>query len=282
MIKRCPLCSAPGLTPFLKLNSFVFGRSSQLVKCPECKCLITTPIPRISPDYYQNSSRPSISFKNSYKIYKDILRFLLKVIDSQGAKSLKVLDIGSGDGSLIYHLKLFLPHLEIYTVEPSNKYATSLCSITGNLNFSSLSDLYTFDSSLKFDVIIFSSVLEHLEDPSKTVKQSLQFLTSKGSVFISQVDYSALFPTLFPQLWYGWQPQEHYYHFSLSTFQYLLPSLGLELIEVEHTRLYQPLISNSRSLPRLLFQPIVFLLASLSSFLGRGDVVNIHAKKKYL
>jgi SAM-dependent methyltransferase len=101
-------------------------------------------------------------------------------------RGLNVLDVGCGSGVHGAELKRIHGH-RIVGVDLSE---SSIQKAKGRLAEAYVADvtkpeLYSFFGSRKFDVIVFSDILEHLDDPSDVLTRHYALLTPGGKVLIS-------------------------------------------------------------------------------------------------
>lgn len=114
--------------------------------------------------------------KNRAKRVLDFLKEQHKNIEAK-----RVLDIGSGTCVFLYELK----KANLYTacIDPDAQ------SVNHALNYvkvdeAHLGSLKDFKSTKKYDLISFNKVLEHLKDPIKNIKSSLEYLSEDGVLYI--------------------------------------------------------------------------------------------------
>jgi len=121
--------------------------------------------------------------------YAKRLRFVRDTINASfdKSKSVKVLDVGCGNGS-----QLAIPladdrRLQINGIDPdaaSIEHGKRLAHLTANLNFicASIEDLPARD---RFDVIILSEVLEHLDRPAEMLRNAKGLLHNNGVLIVT-------------------------------------------------------------------------------------------------
>lgn len=158
---------------------------------------------------YANSM---ISFIN--KVYKKPLN------------GIKVLDIGCGTGYLLYKLKKL--GCEVYGIEPGQQARIGI----DKYNIPIVIDFFPTDKiTHKFDLIISTLVLEHINKPEKFIENIKNFLNDSGSVIIGVPDEepyiaSGDISTLF---------HEHWNYFTKNSLYNFLNGNNASNIEIENS-----------------------------------------------
>lgn len=104
--------------------------------------------------------------------HQSVLCGLLKVALSTEKKQLNVLDFGGSLGTLYFAVKEFLNPVQLnWNIIEQSHYVEY-----GRKNIKDINFYYTFDECIKkdlIDVIIFSSVLQYVEEPYITLEKAL-------------------------------------------------------------------------------------------------------------
>ena len=87
---------------------------------------------------------------------------------------------------------------------------------------------------------------------------------------ISQAAYDGLLPKVFPWGWYGWQPQEHFWHFNKRSLQRMTSRAGLEVQRSIRNNLHHPWFKKG-SILELVGRNIAALIARVGLAINRGD-----------
>lgn len=125
-----------------------------------------------------------------------------------------------------------------------------------------------------YNVIVLSSVLEHVENPINLLMDCKELLAKNGVILISQASYDGLLPRLFPWGWYGWQPQEHYWHFTSKSFSMLVNNSGFNVIKIKRKSLHHPWFSSG-PLKILVGRNLAAVLARIGNLIGMPDSFDI-------
>lgn len=140
-------------------------------------------------------------------------------INTVRKNTFKILDVGCGNGKLLYNLKR-IGFIDIYGCDYSTLSKEKSQSMRAyrsiNLNTESLRDIYDKRS---FDLVCCTEVLEHLFDPEKTLVELIDLTKKDAYLFIY---YSSIRPQYFsknkifiwkrcPQSIYSWNSYKIFY-----------------------------------------------------------------------
>jgi SAM-dependent methyltransferase len=85
-----------------------------------------------------------------------------------------------------------------------------------------------------FDLIFLFQVLEHLEDPVKTIQQLSSFLKPNGKLIIGVPNFSSWQAKVGREKWFHLDVPRHLVHYSLSTLKILLKQCDMEIENVSY------------------------------------------------
>ncbi len=141
-----------------------------------------------------------------------------------------VIDIGSGDGSVLYWLdkKGFCDHIKSVEISESGIAAIQ------SKGLKSIKEIKLFDgyeipySTDEFDLALCSHVIEHVEYPRRLIREIMR--VSKYQIFEIPIDFSKYVDTQVEHfLSYG-----HINIYAPQTFRFLLKSEGLEVLSFKN------------------------------------------------
>ena len=273
----CIVCGAKDKWKKLtRLPAIIFGASAEIHRCTDCGCARTLPAPTTDQEYYEDNVRYNDLFTNKYESYNASANELLSELDGVlEFNGKKLLDIASGGGYLVEAAskKGFLA----VGIE-SNQQMVAWCRKNG-INISQ-GDAFEFlkSSNEKYDVIVLSAIIEHIEDPQHLIKACGDALKPEGMLLISQAIYNGLLPRLFPWGWYGWQPKEHFWHFTAASLDKFFIRLGYEIIKSNRYSLIHPWVFRG-GLKEIVGRNVAALLARISHYVGMEDGYNIILKR---
>lgn len=270
--KNCPVCGCSAWQYHASLPRIIFSRDYSILKCKTCGLGATDPQPTGGSEFYEENEKYSNLFDEDSRKYRKFAKELLSILDDQieqvGGK--RLLDIGCGGG---------------YLVEEAAKKGFSAEGIEANIEVAERGrkrglDIYTEDveifsaSENKYDVIVLSAILEHVKDPVKLLNESLEMLDKSGLLIISQADYDGLLPKVFPWGWYGWQPEEHFWHFNKKSLLYLADVCGVELRKMRNTSLYHKWYFSG-DVKTIAGRNLATLIARFGGLLKQGDSIEV-------
>ena len=202
--------------------------------CPSCGFLSTFPLPESTSleKYYSRRFEDSNyllalqHMKYYIGVYKGFVENLKHRLHSYGLSlhGLKILDIGCFTGELIGLLKekgadVYGVELQEKAVEIANKKLPGRIFKTDifNNNF----------PQMKFDVVTLIGVIEHVIDPIKLLRRSVEILNPGGILMLQTPDSNSFVAKLLGKYWPPYAPVEHIHLFSRKSLEKELYELGL-------------------------------------------------------
>ena len=134
----------------------------------------------------------------------------------------RILDFGCGTGAFIEHLDQ--RKYQAHGVEPSR---------AARENAAKHLSIYTSIKETKgdFQLISLWHVLEHLPDPSGTLSQLDQKLSSNGHLLLALPNFNSWDAKHYGPLWAAWDVPRHLWHFSPEGVVSLMSTLDYELVQ---------------------------------------------------
>ena len=198
---NCRICNYDISTSTIFIvKEMMFGTKEEFeyYQCENCKALQIKSVPDNISKYYENyytENQNYIKINNFKKILWGIrsnlaLTKLYPIIKSISYNSVlhwahlsrinknsNILDVGCGSGDVLYE---FNKHgfKNLYGIDPNLVFKDSQHFKLEE------SDLMSYNSSLKFDLIMFNHSFEHIFEHHDTLQKTLELLTAEGCIMI--------------------------------------------------------------------------------------------------
>lgn len=140
------------------------------------------------------------------------IKLILKspILEKQ-QEDFRILDVGCGDGSFFRFLKaraainnINLKKVKYVGFDSDPRYKRKVENIAGRFVLGDATDLSALDKEKKFDVIIASDIIEHIDDTDKFITELKTKLKPKGLLYLTTPNLSAWHCRL--MLLLGFQP----------------------------------------------------------------------------
>ncbi len=210
----CLCCGSASWETYARLPKLIFGKRAMISRCQSCGFGRTVPEPETLVDYYANNDDFVTQLQERCDDYRSFAKSLLADLPFSTGNGKRLLDVGCGGGFLLEEAQKLGFHA--YGVD-ANATMVRWCHARA-LNVV-LGDVSRLQCDLRFHVVVVSAVLEHLRDPAGLLLAVSRILEKGGLVLVSQASFDGLLPYIAPWGWYGWQPKEHFWHFTPSSFQ---------------------------------------------------------------
>lgn len=254
------------------LPSFLFNISAKIVKCSVCGFAKTIPTPEVEDAFYEDNIRYEDLFIKDADLYRGFARKLLSTLDGLiEPDGKRLLDVASGGGFVVevaQELGFTAQGLD------ANARVVKWCQKRGlNVRNDDVTKLSNVGEDL-YDVIILSAIIEHLPNPEDLILSCKSLLKPGGVILVHQAIYDGLLPRFFPWGWYGWQPKEHFWHFTPNSLQKLFEHLGLRVIYTVRDSCYHPWFIKG-SIKELVGRNIAACIARVGEKCNQGDSFNL-------
>jgi len=237
---KCPFCNYSIIKYFnlnwrniLKKPSFENNRQN-IFYCKKCTNAWTIPKPG-NIDYYSNDFHENLNIQSIDDLprqWRKAIKMQVNIISNNVNNNAKIVEIGCGKGLLLNELKN-VP-FDVTGIEISKsacKYLKTKGVNVYNAEFPS------FEIDNKYDLVIASHVLEHVENTDEFIKKVKEILKIDGYVLFIQTNWKGLMPRLKRGSWYGWVMEQHYWHFTTMGMINYLEKYNFELKKLEYTSL---------------------------------------------
>lgn len=205
-------------------------KTYDFLKCEECKLIFHT---------HRSTAQELEVHYNNYGMYSDQQYFQkelkrrqysyqklgCQLIEKLGKNDLKVLEIGSANGILLYWLRELFG-FEVYGIELdpiSSQYAKKLIGedrvFVGHTHQAPFLDE-------SFDLVIMDQVIEHLAEPFVVLEEAKRALKPGGAIYISTPNFGGISFKFLKSKWKNTSPNDHISMFSVESLQYYLTKSG--------------------------------------------------------
>ena len=249
------------------LAKFLFGMHAKILKCSVCGLGKTIPQPsQAGEECYEDNERYVKHFSERTELHRsraeDLLDKLGSVIEPSGKR---LLDVGSGGGFLVEAAQR-----RGFTAKgmEANAKMVEWCLEKGLDVIKG--DVMNLDPNLAYDVVVLSHILEHNPKPDALLAACKKILNPDGVIIVQQAIYDGLLPFVFPWGWYGWQPKEHFWHFTVGSLGQLINRSGLQQVRAIKDSLHHPWFLKG-SVKELVGRNIAALIARIGVSIGLGD-----------
>lgn len=242
--------------------------SFSIIRCLNCDLLRTFPVPKKT-----TATSEDINLRlENYELWSSFAQYLIDFVKKhQKRKRINFLDIGSNIGILV---KLAEENgwqgtgidLDKKAVDAGRRH------LGINLHHTSLENAHF--GSQEFDVVVLSHTLEHIQQPKRLIKDMRRILKREGVLVIQLPNIEGLpvnLQKIRREVWYGYWPTQHIWHFTKKTIRRLLEDEGFRILEL-HARkpMHYEKTGSLWDIPR-------DLILKLSGFLNMADQITLAA-----
>ena len=236
-----------------------------IYKCLNCG-LLKTKRPKDKKFDYPDRSK---YYEKNKALFKELLGPVVCQIRKFKQKG-RVLDVGCSSGILLELLKQ--QNFDVFGIEPEkgaykiaqNKFPTRIFKGT-------LKD-FIASNRLKFDIIIYNHVFEHVQDPIFELKLIKKVLKKQGILVLGLPNTSNVIFYLRNKYWESLMPGEHIWHFSKKQITNLLKKSKFLIVN--------SLFSDDKRLDYPLVKRIYFKFLSLiNKILDTGEAMLLICKQ---
>ena len=199
-----------------------------LYKCKLCSLVFSEHIGVKFEDNYK--AVVDFDYLNQSKFKKTSFTLFLEKIKNHLNKNCTVLEIGAYYGVLG---KLIQPLVKEYTGLELSKHASDYSKNNSNLNIINQSIEEYSKNNKKYDIIIMTDVIEHLDKPFELLSLIEKSLNKNGKLILSTFNFDSLFSKIMGKN-YPWIIPMHKYYFSNTTLKKALTESKLELFDIQN------------------------------------------------
>jgi len=236
----CKVCEGKNITlrydGVKDINFNMTDRKFNWFKCKNCGSLQIYSVDTFKEDlskYYENYDPHTHELKLVSKFSISPISLVINKIKSLKDinSNFSVLDVGCGDGNLLFNLRNSFPNSSLYgidfNVESTKK---KLKSFNINLIEGSLADI---GFNEKFDFICNSQLLEHLENPSDLINLISSNLKKNGIAFLDVPNAESRSFKIFGRNWVHLDTPRHRILYTPTSLTSILIKNRFNVIEVK-------------------------------------------------
>ena len=227
---KCVSCGSTSFKELFRARQYVISDEMKytLVRCNKCRLVFLNPQPtqeelkRFYPSEFFCSTEDKVrtampSFMMLDKV-KETMRF---------KKKGTLLDIGCGRGVFLQRMQ----HLgwEVHGLDFSPVACQSTSEKIGKDNIFE-GDLLSINlPQRRYDVITLWHVIEHVNDPVKTLRKIHTLLKDNGLLIIYCPNFNSWLQLIFKEKWYPLSIPHHLFHFTRRTLYHILQITGYSI-----------------------------------------------------
>lgn len=177
---------------------------------------------------YKSINRKNIFF---YLLKKILLNRKIKKISLMLPKNASLLEIGCGSGDLLNYLKKVRPDLELYGLD--------IVELPIKKNFSFIKGQFeNIKIDKKFNLIIFSNLIEHTVNPKLFLQKCHKNLIEKGHIIGETPSTNSIDRGIFGKFWGGYHYPRHTFLFNKKNLQILMRKCNFVDININGSYAY--------------------------------------------
>jgi len=236
----CDLCGSKAYVCVFEKLGF------NVVRCSECGLVYVNPRPKYSETkskYNAGELSPIEYYAGTERADKRTFKERLRIA-SRYCKTGSMLDVGCNVGTL---LEVGKENGWDGLGVDVNQDAVKVCLKKGLR--AKFMDIELFKTKERFELIVMSDLIEHVNSPTKTLSLCRKLLNKDGCLMISTPDYGSLLSKSMGARWFHIKPDEHIYYFDKATIRVLLKKAGFRVVYLKHNQRYRDLNSIVKYLP---------------------------------
>ena len=266
--EMCPLCHeaiSRGVQP-------VKGGTIHIGICKSCMLGLTLPKASVTNPEYSGAPKYAQSYASQEEKFRSYFRTFMAWIGnfiSQG----RLLDVGCSTGLLVDQASQMGFEAEGIDLDVN--------AIDCGRRDGRRVKLGALEKAAEpsYDILTLSHTLEHVPEPLCFLEVCAGHLNTGGYLAVAVPCFAGLYPRIYGAKWYGWLPDQHYFHYSAKALGRLFSRTGLQPVGFQQNSMdHRPPIGNMRrsKIPQAL---ISWGVAGFSGLIGKGDQLYALARK---
>ena len=234
----CPICESHETDPYLeRARDLEYGTGGEHFyrRCRGCSLVIMDPIPPFSElitFYPQDYHAYRESDRGLSRILKGLYnRMRAKQFSDRIGRTGHILEIGAADGEFLDHLRA-VGDWKFSGVELDGEMVRRAREKGLDVRHCTLEQAEFPEGA--FDLVVMSHLIEHVQDPVETMRETARVLKPGGVVVGETPNLASWDRAIFGRYWGGYHVPRHTYLFSDQTLEALLRKSGFEAIRLRH------------------------------------------------
>jgi hypothetical protein len=244
----CEYCDSSNL----KIKSFIGG---DIYICQECSLGFNS-IEAVFD--YENESDFVIDKKMLFEwnlFAQRDANLIINLIQQEKNENINILEIGSGFALASNYIEASLDVDNYYHME-KNKNLISFQIKNGKNTISEFNDI---TRPQDIDFIVLNHVLEHIIGSHCFLSELMENFPS-STIILLQTNHMGFIPKYLSSLWYGWQLNQHYYHFTPSVFKKMEILGEININDILYYKLSQSLSFSIKGLVKAFLKIVNFFI----------------------
>jgi 2-polyprenyl-3-methyl-5-hydroxy-6-metoxy-1,4-benzoquinol methylase len=238
----CPICRQSHTEPWAVAYDVEYRTSEdgfQYWRCLPCGVLFLDPPPitklaEIYPsNYYAYSGgKQSLVHRVKDRLDASLFRRLLRQLPG---RTLRVLDIGGGDGWLLGIIRSLDGRVTLTQVVDIDPGAEERARLEGHEYFCGRAE--DFQTDVRFDLILMLNIIEHVADPAAVLSRARELLAPTGLILLKTPNANSLDARLFRNRnWGGYHCPRHWVIFEGETLTRVASEAHLDVRRLTYTQ----------------------------------------------
>lgn len=280
----CTICGgAPGRL-LVRSTDRPSGQRFEVRECECCAAAFTAPRPADVAPYYEegyyafHSVRLTALERTRLAM---IVRCAYRPIARRPAG--RMLDVGCGAGRLAGAFRRL--GWEVAGIEPSVSGADAARATGMEVHTGTLDDVLPWSDD-SFDAVIFNHALEHVHDPTATLRRASALASPGALIGVTVPNFASWQRTLFGANWFQLDVPRHLTHFTHQSLAATAHRAGLHVVKLSSSSMLAGLVGSTMRVTGLALPPRLVRIAGLASYpllaasdpLVGGDCLNLVAR----
>ncbi|MFT3827360.1 MAG: class I SAM-dependent methyltransferase [Chitinophagaceae bacterium] len=238
---QCPVCNTQAYWWCRQTDCeyFTTDENFNYYKCSNCHLLFIDepPVSQLAviyPSHYYSFATPGKNLVFKIKEHLD-KRLFKKILKNIPGNNLTVLDIGGGSGWLLNTVRELDTRITSTAVVDLDSQAAVTAMANGHQYYQSR--IETFNTDIKFDLVIMLNLIEHVASPQQVLEKIRSFLSDTGCIVIKTPNCESWDARLFRKgYWGGLHCPRHWNIFDKKSFETIVTRANLQIANLSYTQ----------------------------------------------